>query len=464
MGLDSKLIGVKEALQLNGKEVKRLYKEYINPGRANLVTLGGMDKHFVRAEGVRVWDADGNEYIDFLGSFGALNLGHNPPQVLEALELVNKLPNFLQVSLETMASALAFNLAQLTPGDLKRSFFCNSGAEAVEGALKLARAAKKKERIIYCEGSFHGKTMGALSVTGREKYQKPFAPLVSGCEAVPYGDLTALEQKLSRKDVAAFIVEPIQGERGVLLPPEGYLQGARELCDRYDALLIVDEVQTGLGRTGYLFACEHEGIIPDIMCLAKSLGGSIAPIGAYITTEEVWDQAYAGLDKCLLHTSTFGGNTRAAAAAITALQIIVEQNLPHAAREKGNYFLTQLKELQEKYPMIREVRGRGLMIGMEFEKPAKGILDKLSGGTVNKLSEEYLASLLAGQLLNRHRIITAFTLNNPNVIRLAPPLIVEYHDIDRVIAAIDTIFSRNHGFMGIALAGTKTALGSLLKR
>jgi len=464
MSQESKLIGVEAALKLNGKEIKQLYGDYINPGKANMVSLAGFDKHYVRALGVRVWDAEGNEYIDFLGSYGALNLGHNPPQVLEALEMVKHLPNFMQTSLETMASVLAYNLAQLTPGELKRCFFCNSGAEAVEGALKLARAAKKKEKIIYCEGSFHGKTMGALSVTGRDKYQKPFAPLVPGCEAVLFGDLDALEQKLFKKDVAAFIVEPIQGEKGVVLPPDGYLQGAKDLCERYDALLILDEVQTGFGRTGYLFACEHDGVVPDIMCLAKSLGGSIAPIGAYIATEEVWDKAYGGIDKYLLHTSTFGGNTRATAAAIAAMEVIIEQDLPHAAKEKGNYFLNKLKELQNKYPMIKEVRGRGLMIGLEFDKPAKGLFDKLSGGLVNKVSEEYLAALVAGQLLNQHRVITAFTLNNPNVIRLAPPLTVEHQDLDRVVEALDAIFSRNHGFMGIVLSSTKTALGSLLKR
>ncbi len=457
-------ISVDEALEFDRNTVRENYKQYINPGMASLLGLLDFDKRFVRASGVSVWDNEGNEYLDFLGGYGALNTGHNHPRILAALEKVKGMPNILQASLSGMASALAHNLALIAPGNLKRSFFGNSGAEAVEGALKLARASTKKHRIIYCEGSFHGKSFGALSVTGRNKYQAPFGPLLPGTEPVPYGDLDSLEEKLRQKDVAAVILEPIQGEGGVIVPPDGYLKGVRELCTRYEALMILDEIQTGFGRTGRMFACEHEGVAPDIMCVAKSLGGGLMPIGAYTATEKVWDQAYGGVDRALLHTSTFGGNAWASTAGIASLEVILDEDLPGQAREKGEYMLTELRKLQEKHPMIKDVRGRGLLIGIEFEKPAKGVLDKLTGGVMNKLSEEYLGAMVAGELLNRYRVITAYTLNNPNVIRMEPPLTVTLAQIDHVLKALDDIFAKNRGFMSMALTSTKTAVGALFNR
>lgn len=461
--MGQKLLSIDEALGIDRKQVREYYKNYINPGLVTMMGLLDFDKQFVKARGVEVWDSDGQVYLDFLGAYGALNLGHNHPAVIEAVQKVMTWPNLLQASLGTVVSALAYNLAQILPEGVSRTFFCNSGAEAVEGALKLARAASGKTKIVYCEGSFHGKTMGALSVTGREKYQKPFFPLIGPSEKVPFGDLEALEEKIFKRDVAAFIVEPIQGEGGVILPPPGYLRGVRELCNKYDVLLIVDEIQTGFGRTGKMFACEHEGVVPDIICLAKSLGGGVMPIGAYSTKPEIWEKAYGGLDRALLHTSTFGGNTWAAAAAIAAINVILEENLCEKARENGEYMLGRLKTLQDKYQVVKEVRGQGLMIGLEF-KSETGLIDKLTGGMLNKLSEEYFGALVAGELQNKHRIISAYTLNNPNVIRLEPPLIVTREQIDRLVDALEDIFQRHRSFVGMALATGRTAISSIFKK
>lgn len=457
-------LSIEEALTLNREQVREYYGKYVNPGLASLLALLDFDKRFVRAQGVSVWDAQGEEYLDFLGGFGALNTGHNHPHVVEALEKVKEVPNLLQASLGALSAALGHNLAQVAPGDLQISFFGNSGAEAVEGALKLARAATGRPRFLYAEGSFHGKSFGALSVTGRQKYQEPFKPLLPVTTPVPYGDLAPLEEELKKGDVAAFIVEPIQGEGGVIVPPDGYLKGALDLCHRYGALLIVDEIQTGFGRTGTLFACQYDGVEPDIMCVAKSLGGGVMPIGAYITTEKIWKQAYGGPNRAQLHTSTFGGNARAAAAAIAALEVIINENLPERARTLGDYFLSQLRELRDRYPMIKEVRGRGLLIGIEFEKPAQGVLAKLGGELVNKFAEEYLGAMVAGELMNRHRVITAYTLNNPNVIRMEPPLVVTKEQIDRVLNALDDIFSRHRGVLSMAMSTVKTALGTVWKK
>ncbi|MBE3586492.1 MULTISPECIES: aspartate aminotransferase family protein [Desulfofundulus] len=462
-GEPGSLLDLQEALSLTRAQVKNLHKKYLNASLATMMELLNFDRQYVRARGISVWDSQGREYLDFLGGYGALNLGHNHPKILAALQRVQEMPNILQASLGTVAAALAHNLARITPGRLQRSFFCNSGAEAVEGAIKLARAATGRSTIIYCQGSFHGKTMGALSVTGREKYQKPFTPLVPHCQAVPYGDLHSLEKALQAREAAAFIVEPIQGEGGIILPPPGYLKKARELCRRYGTLFIADEVQTGFGRTGYMFACEAEEVEPDIMCLAKSLGGGVMPMGAYITTDEIWQRAYGGMEKALLHTSTFGGNTMACTAALAAIQVIYEENLVEQAREIGDYFLTRLKELQTRFPLLKEVRGRGLMIGLEFNQPGR-LASKVTFGLAGKLAEEYTGSLVAGELLNNHGIITAYTLNNPNVIRLEPPLCVTREHVDRVVAALEDIFQRHRGFISMATAGAKTILKSLTQR
>ncbi len=455
----NELLTLQDAMQLSRGDVRELYKHYANSGMATMMGLINFDKRFVKAMGVSVWDDEGNEYLDFLGGYGALNFGHNHPYITEAIQQAGELPNLLQASLGPLYAALAYNLAQVTPDGLCRTFFGNSGAEAVEGALKLARAATRKQKIIYCEGSFHGKTMGALSVTGKSKYQDPFKPLVPGCESVPFGDADALEAKLKNKDVAAFIVEPIQGEGGVNVPPEGYLKRVQELCNQYEALLIVDEIQTGFARTGTNFACQRDGVIPDVMCLGKSLGGGAVPISAFITTEEIWDKAFGGMDKCTLHTSTFGGNARACAAGIAAIELMIKEKLAEETKAKGAYLLQGLQDLQEKYPsLIKEVRGRGLLIGIEFKQMSGGILNKLTGGRLNKLVEEYLAALVAGELMNKYHIITAYTLNNPNVIRLEPPLIVSREQLDRLLYALEDIFKKHSSVWSIILSTGKNML------
>lgn len=458
-----KLIKLTDIAGLSRTQVRDNFKTYMNPGLCTYLGLLDFDKLYVRAEGVHVWDSEGNQYLDCLGGYGSLNLGHNHPRILAALEQVSQMPNLLQASMGVAASTLAHNLAMITPGKLNNTFFCNSGAEAVEGAIKLARIATGRPRILSCRSGFHGKTMGSLSVTGREKYQKGFEPLLPSCNLVDFCGLEELEEQLKAKDVAGFIVEPIQGEGGIIVPPGGYLKAAQDLCRRYGTLLIADEIQTGLGRTGTMFAVEHEGVEPDILCLAKSLGGGIMPIGAVITTQELWNKAYGGIDKCLLHTSTFGGNTWAAAAGIATLEVLYEENLPARAAELGDYLITGLRSLQERYPIIREVRGRGLLVGIEFEQPAKGVLSKLAGA-VNKLSAEYLGAMVAGVLLNQYRIITAFTLNNPNVVRLEPSLLVTKEQIDTVLQALEETFEKNRSLLGFGLSSGKTLVSSMFNK
>lgn len=460
----SNLITVKDAIKLSDKENTANHQNFINPGLVKILKFVNFNKIFIKALNCSVWDREGTEYLDFLGAYGAMNLGHNNPEILEAMELVKDLPNLLQISLNPITGALAYNLANITPGDLKYSFFGNSGAEAVEGALKLARASTGKFKIVACEGSFHGKSLGALSVTGREKYRKPFQPLLPGITFIPFGDKAALRNVLASKDIAAFIVEPIQGEGGIIVPPEGYLRDVRRICSETETLMIVDEIQTGFGRTGKLFACEYDEISPDIMCLAKSLGGGAMPLSAYVATEKVWMAAYGTMEKATLHTSTFGGNCRSAAAGITAIEVILRDNLADQAAEKGKYLLSKLLDLKEKYPLIKEVRGRGLMIGIEFSRSKHEFLNRITKGMFDKLSYEYLGSLVAGELFNKHHLITAYTLNNPNVIRLEPPLTVSCEQMDHFIAGMEDVCIGNKGFLGIVRSSAKTLIGSFLKK
>jgi len=429
-----------------------MFARFVNPGLKMLLSAVGFDKRFVRADGVNVFDDTGTRYLDFLGGYGCLPFGHNPKDIIAAVDRVNESPNFLQAQVSPFQAALAHDLAQVAPGGLTTTFFSNSGTEAVESALKLARGAQGDGAFVHCTGAFHGKTLGSLSVGGREKYKKPFQPLLSGTVEIPFGDAGALEKALKERRVAAFVVEPIQGEGGVVVFPDGYLRKARELTERHGALLILDEVQTGLGRTGKMFACEHEGIGPDIMCLAKALGGGVMPIGATMATRKVWEKAYGGLSRAVLHTSTFGGGARACAAALASIQKIVSEGLPERAASLGQYFLGSLVTLKERYSAIQDVRGKGLLIGIEFRKPVSNILDTLTAGTLGKVAEEYYASLVAAELLQRHQIITAYTLNNPNVMRLEPPLIVEKAEIDYVLNGLEDILSRNKSFFSLAIS------------
>jgi putrescine aminotransferase len=446
------LIGLDNALKLSRKESGSLFAKHVNPGLKTMLSAIGFDKNFVAAEGIFVYDEAGTRYLDFLGGYGSLPFGHNPPDILAGLDKAGSRPNYLQAQASALQAALAHDLAVILPGDLSMAFFCNSGAEAVEGALKMARIATGKQVFVHCTGAFHGKTLGALSVGGRLKYKAPFEPLVPGCVEVPFGDIKALEGALQRHKCAAVILEPIQGEAGVVVPPEGYLKEVRELTRAYDTLLVLDEVQTGLGRTGKMFACEHEGVVPDIMCLAKALGGGVMPLGATVACRSVWEKAYGGLSKAILHTSTFGGGARACAAGLMTVSKLVEEDLPGRAAELGEYFLEGLMTLKQTYKTVKEVRGKGLLIGVEFDKPVEGLLDKLTAGAINEFAKEYYASLVAGELLGKHQVITAYTLNNPNVMRLEPPLVVTKAQIDYVLNALEDIFAQKKGLLGMALS------------
>lgn len=397
------------------QETLQKMRDYYNPSLARLLKFTGYDTVELEAQGAVIKDVYGREYIDCAGGYAVFNVGHRHPKVVQAVkEQLDRMPLSSKVFLSKPMLDLAELLAKIAPGNLKYSFFCNSGAEAVEGAIKLARLATKKTRIISTVGAFHGKTFGALSATGREVYKAPFRPLVGDFTHVPFGDAEAIEEAMDDK-TAAVILEPIQGEAGIVIPPPDFLAEVRRICTEKKVLLIIDEIQTGLGRTGKMFAVEHYGVEPDIMTLAKGLSGGVVPIGVFMGTPVVWE---ALSPNPLIITSTFGGNPLACVAAKAAIEVVLEEGLCEKAARLGDYLLGCLGDLQVDHPnIISDVRGKGLMIGLE-------------------LAREGLGGIIIPEML-KEGITAVYTLNNPRVIRFEPPLVITKSQIDKVVEGVE---------------------------
>ncbi len=403
------------------------YKQYVNPPLARVMKVSGSPVE-VRAQGCTIWDHNGKAYLDFAGGYGVFTLGHSHPKVIEAVKAQMEL---ISLSGKTMFNVMlgraSKRLADLAPGDLQISFFANSGTEAVEGAIKLARKATGRRKIVATHNAYHGKTIGALSASGRDYFRNAYTPLLADVAHVDFGLTSGLEQLLA--DAAAFIVEPVQGEGGVNVPPSGYLRTVREICDRTGALFIADEVQTGLGRCGMLFGCNGDGVVPDVMTLAKGLSGGIIPVAAYIARPNVWNAAY--VKDPVMHTSTFGGNELACAAALAAMDVLVGDGLVENARLRGEQLLSGAQTLARRYPTVaKEARGLGLLVGVE-------------------LTSEGYGGWIIPEMVKRG-VTAAWTLNMQRVIRLEPPLVVTATEVDQALAALEA---------GLATAQEK--LGSL---
>ncbi|MED4909257.1 putrescine aminotransferase [Brevibacillus centrosporus] len=367
-------------------------------------------------------DTMGDEYIDCLGGYGVYLLGHRHPKVVKAVEAqLKRYALHSQEMVDPLRGYLSKLVAYITPGDLQHCYLVNCGTEANEMALKLARLATGKTYFISTEKGFHGKTMGSLSASGKGTFREPYLPLVPGFQHVPFGDADAVEQAIrilinTGETVAGVIVEPIQGEGGVNIPPADYLPRLRQICDKYECLLIVDEVQTGMGRTGTMFGVDHWNVVPDIMTLGKAFGGGVMPIAAMVAKKKWWGKMEE--NPFLLGSSTFGGNPLCCAGAIAGIHTILEENIPQLAKEKGDYIMQQLQEIQRRHSdILVQVRGRGLLIGMEFATNSYGYT-------------------LAKQLFGK-KILVGGTLNNATVIRLEPPAIISYEQIDYVLACIE---------------------------
>ncbi len=369
----------------------------------------------VRGQGAKVWDSNGKEYIDCVTGYGVALLGHCHPKIVEAVQ--RQAERLIACHASTFNDARAEfveRIVKISPRGLEKVYLGNSGAEAVECAIKLAKKYTKRREIIAMMGAFHGKTMGALSATWDKKYRGPFEPLVPNFKHVPFGKPEKVREAMT-KDTAAIIVEPIQGESGIRMPPEGYLKELREICDGKDMLLILDEVQTGFGRTGKVFACEHWGITPDILCAGKGLAGGL-PVGATIARSDIMDSLRVGE-----HTTTFGGNPIVSAAGAAAIQVLIENKLPERAADLGQRLKVSLSEVKDRHETLREVRGLGLMIGIESRFDVLQIL--------KRSMDEGVLVLDAGR----------------NIVRLLPPLVIGEGEVDRVTKVLDGVIGGIEG-------------------
>lgn len=412
------------------KETVDNFREHVNPGfleYRKTVTQGGQFAAVEWSdEGNCFKDVKGKKYIDCLGGFGIYNVGHRNPKVIKAVtDQLKRQALHSQDLLDPLRAMLAKILADITPGDLKYVFFTNSGTESVEAALKLAKMYNsERTTFISTTRAFHGKSLGSLSGTAKGIFRKPFLPLIPGFRHVPFGDIDMMRKTfetcaLVGEDVAAVILEPIQGEGGIILPPDGYLKQVRELCDQYGALLILDEVQTGMGRTGKMFAAELYDVVPDILCLAKAFGGGVMPAGAIVAREKVFKNWF---ENPFLHTTTFGGNPLACAAAIATIDILLEEKLPERAAEVGEYFLQGLKDAARGHEdKVLEIRGVGLMIGIEFHK-------------------EEIGYEVSKAMFDRGILVTG-TLVNSKTIRIEPPLTISYEEVNTVIKTFKEVLS-----------------------
>lgn len=416
------------------------YAEHINPAFVRLLGTFGYGRVFLRANGMELFDSEDRRYLDFLAGFGTNSLGHNPPALIERMQaaLAEDLPNVMHVGPQAWAGELGAALAEKIPA-LPLCLLSLSGSEAVEAAIKLARAATGRPGVVYCSGGFHGTGLGALSVMGHARWQRPFQPLLPDCHAVPFGDADALRTVLEKHEIGAFLVEPILGEGGVIFPPEGYLTEARRLCARHGALFMVDEVQTGLARSGTWFASEQtRGLDPDVLILGKALGAGLVPVSATLTRRGLHQKAYGDLWKFDLHGSTYGGYALGCIVALETLRIMEEDNLCARSRERGRQLVDKLERRVGGHPLVKDVRGMGLMVGLELGKPDGGLLSSLRQALVPK---QILCQWLSVRLLEAGFVCQPAS-QQWNVLKLTPPLNVTEAELDQLVEAIGGILDQ----------------------
>ncbi|MGA5168308.1 MULTISPECIES: aspartate aminotransferase family protein [Streptomyces] len=444
----SKKFDLAALLADRGGEGYELHARHLNPQLPRMLRTIGFDKRYESAEGAYFRDADGNDYLDMLAGFGVMGLGRHHPVVRKALHdvLDAELPDLTRFDCPPLPGLLAEKLLTYSP-HLDRVFFSNSGTEAVETALKFARCATGRPRVLYCSHAFHGLTTGSLSVNGESCFRDGFAPLLPDT-AIALGDLGALERELRRGDVAALIVEPIQG-KGVHEAPPGFLRAAQDLLHRHKALLIADEVQTGLGRTGTFYGYQHEeGVEPDLVCVAKALSGGYVPVGATLGKDWIFKKVYSAMDRVLVHSASFGANAQAMAAGLAVLSALEDEEVVANARATGALLKSRLAALVDRYEMLHEVRGRGLMIGIEFGRPSS--LGLRSRWTMLQAARKGLfAQMVVVPLLQRHRILTQVSGDRLEVIKLIPPLIIGEREVDRFVTAFTDVMDEAHSGGGL---------------
>jgi len=428
-----------------------LHAEHVNPANVRTLKTIGFDRCYVRAEGPYLWDVQGNQYLDMLSGYGVFGLGRNHPEVRRVLHefLDLNYPSLVKMEAPLICGLLAEQLKKRMPNQLDMVFFTNSGAEGMETALKYAKCATGKPAIIHCAKAFHGLSYGALSVNGDESFREGFAPFLPDCRKIPFNDLDALEQELRKKDVAAFVVEPVQG-KGVNLPSPGYLRAAADLCRKYGALFIDDEVQSGMGRTGKFLAIEHDGDVdPDIVVLAKTLSGGYVPVGAVLCKKWIHEKVFSSMQRSVVHSSTFSQGSFAMVAGLAALDVLDREQLIQRAEKMGNLIGEGLRAMIPRYEFMKEVRWRGLMMGIEFGSP-RSLTLKAAWTLMHTLDKSLFPQAAIIPLLDKHHIITQVAGHNIDVVKLLPPLVISESDVRWFLKSFEEVMVQMHKFPGPA--------------
>ncbi len=459
---------LKKLIEQRQDEAYELHRRHLNPAFVRVLQLIGFDKPYTKGEGPWLYDDRGERYLDLLSGYGVFALGRGHPKVKRALHELLDLdrPNLVQMDCPLLAGLLAERLVEIArrsfpTAGLEAVFFTNSGTEAVEGALKFARAATGRPRFLYLEHAFHGLTLGSLSVNGERHFREGFQPLLPAT-AIPLNDRGALERELKRGDVAAFIAETIQG-KGVYVPDDEFLSEAQRLCREHGALFILDEVQTGLGRTGRWFAGEHWGLEPDVVTVAKALSGGYVPVGAILTRREIHRKVFSSLERSVVHSNTFGMNEPAMAAGLATLEILEEEGLVERAAELGERFLQGLKGLQQKHEFVKDVRGKGLMLGIEFGPP-RSLKLKAGWTALEKAQPGLFAQLVVMSLMRDHRILTQVAGHRVNIVKFLPPLVITEREVDAALEALDAVLHEAKKFPGGLWAMGAELVKNALKR
>ena len=456
---------LKETVAARLGENYQLHERHINRTLVAAQRVIGFDKVYARAEGAYLYDMDNAAYLDFLSGYSVFNIGRNHPVIKKTIRdvLDLDLPNMVQMDCSLLSGLLAEAVTKRTPPHLDAVFFCNSGTEAMEGALKFARAATGRPRFLSLENAFHGLSLGSLSLMGCDSFTEGFAPLMSQCETrVPLDDISALEHELRKRDVAAFVIEPVQG-KGCKSPKTDFFLRAQELCRSHGTLLLVDEVQTGLGRTGKMFGFEHWNLEPDIITLAKTLSGGYVPCGAIVMRREIYQETFSRMDRCVVHSTTFGRNNLAMACGLATLEVIDDENLIENSAKMGALLMAKVEALRAKHSFIKEVRGKGLMIAIEFQEPTEFKL-KMAWKLLHKVDKVLFAQMVVSQLLSKHRILTQVAGHAMDVVKILPPLIITEREVDTFVNALDDVLADCRKFPGpmweLGQNFVKHALGS----
>jgi ornithine--oxo-acid transaminase len=439
-----------------------LHVRYMNEMMVRVLRTLGYDVGFRTGKGQYLFDSAGVRYLDLLSGWGVFGIGRNHPRVREALAsiLASDLPNLVQMDVSPLAGILAEKLLRNAPF-LEKVCFVNSGTEAVEASIKFSRRATGRPGLVYCTHAFHGLSYGALSISGETIFREGFGALLENCFRIPFNDLPALERALAHRQMAAFVVEPIQG-KGVNVPDDGYLAGAQDLCRKYGTLFVADEIQTGLGRTGRFLAIDHWGVEPDIILVSKTLSGGHVPVAAVLTRKWIFDKVFDRMERAVIHSSTFGTNDLAMAAGIATLDVLESERLIENAARLGARLLSSFKTMASRYEMIKEVRGKGLMIGVEFGQP-RSLKLQAAWRLLEAVNQGLFCQLITLPLFKDHKILVQVAGHASHTVKLLPALVISDDDCEWIERSFNDVIADSHRVPGAVWSLGKTLTDHALK-